>query len=87
MKKKLAEEKNQNFQIETSHFSSDVVVSSSSTDIVKGFETYLQLMDILRPISFEVFKGITQIIDYYVDFIFFIKLFGLDLFNYFDILY
>lgn len=26
----------------------------------------MTLMDILRPISFDVFKGITQIIDYYV---------------------
>ena len=65
----MAEENDENPLGETLHFSADVVVCSSSNNIVKSFETYLQLMDILRPISLEVFMGLTQTIDYYVIFL------------------
>ena len=67
--KKLNDENDSALIRETMHFSSDVVVCSSSNNIVKSFETYLQLMDILRPISLDVFMGLTQIIDYYVSFL------------------
>jgi len=65
----LTEENDENPLGEKVHFSADVVVCSSSNNIVKTFETYLQLMDILRPISLEVFMGLTQTIDYYVIFL------------------
>lgn len=42
------------------------VVSSAGHNIVKGFENYSQMIDILRPISFEVFVGITQVLDYFM---------------------
>eukprot|EP00742_Colponemidia_sp_Colp-10_P007504 GILJ01008088.1.p1 GENE.GILJ01008088.1~~GILJ01008088.1.p1 ORF type:complete len:1012 (+),score=165.37 GILJ01008088.1:151-3186(+) len=42
------------------------VLSSSSLNVAKTIGKYIQLMEILRPISFEIFLGLTQLFEFYM---------------------
>ena len=45
----------------------DAVVCSSANYIVKGFENYLLLMDLVRPYSTEIFAELSKTFEYYVN--------------------
>lgn len=46
----------------------DVVVCATSNFIVKNFEKYLLLMDLLRPLSLSIFNSLLYSFEYYVNF-------------------
>jgi hypothetical protein len=46
--------------------SSEVVVSATSEIIVKSFETYVLLLNLLRTQSFEIFTGLVKVFEFYV---------------------
>lgn len=46
--------------------SGEVVVSATSDIIVKSFETYVLLLNLLRTQSFEIFTGLVKVFEFYV---------------------
>lgn len=46
--------------------SGEVVVSATSDIIVKSFETYILLLNLLRTQSFEIFTGLVKVFEFYV---------------------
>jgi hypothetical protein len=44
----------------------DVVVCATANFIVKNFEKYLLLMDLIRPYSLEIFTSMLYSFEYYV---------------------
>jgi len=49
---------------------SEVVVSSTSNFIVKNFEKYLLLMNLIRPNAIEIFTGLVSTFEFFVTFLF-----------------
>jgi len=46
--------------------SNEAVVSATSDIIVKSFETYVLLLNLLRKQSFEIFTGLVKIFEFYI---------------------
>jgi len=57
----------------------EVVVCPSSDMIVKNFETYILLLNLLRPNALEIVTGLVTTFELYVNAIMFLDLKGLDI--------
>ena len=44
----------------------NVVISSSGLNLVKSYYRYVELMNTMRPLAFEVFLSLTQVFEFYV---------------------
>lgn len=44
----------------------NIVISSSGLNLVKNFIRYIELINILKPYSFEIFIALSQVFELYV---------------------
>lgn len=52
--------------------SQNIIISSSGLNLVKNFFKYVELINILKPYSFEILIGLTQVFEFYVFSVFFL---------------
>ena len=53
----------------------DYFVCTSTHKLIEYFQNYLNLMNFLKPISFEIYKGFSFIFEFYVNYNYFLRVF------------